>query len=68
MAFTVRDDLLQVLVMICFPLCSYAGVVGTASGMVDYKDMKPLLNRLRPSNRALMVSRKRHCKYCSILV
>lgn len=48
--------LLQVLVMLCFPLFSYAGVVGTASGMVDLKDMKPLLNMLRPSSRALMVS------------
>ena len=47
--------LLQVLVMLCFPLFSYAGVVGTASGMVDLKDMKPLLNMLRPSSRALMV-------------
>lgn len=46
---------LQVLVMLCFPLFSYAGVVGTASGMVDLKDMKPLLNMLRPSKRALMV-------------
>ena len=46
----------QVLVMLCFPLFSYAGVVGTASGMVDLKDMKPLLNMLRPSKRALMVS------------
>lgn len=46
---------LQVLVMLCFPLFSYAGVVGTASGMVDLKDMKPLLNMLRPSSRALMV-------------
>lgn len=48
-------SLLQVLVMLCFPLFSYAGVVGTASGMVDLKDIKPLLNRLRPSSRALMV-------------
>lgn len=48
---------LQVLVMLCFPLFSYAGVVGTASGMVDLKDMKPLLNRLRPSSRELMVRR-----------
>ena len=48
----------QVLVMLCFPLFSYAGVVGTASGMVDLKDMKPLLNMLRPSKRALMVSIK----------
>lgn len=49
--------LFQVLVMLCFPLFSYAGVVGTASGMVDLKDMKPLLNMLRPSSRALMVRR-----------
>lgn len=42
--------------MLSFPLFSYAGVVGTASGMVDLKDMKPLLNMLRPSKRALMVS------------
>lgn len=47
---------LQVMVMLSFPLFSYAGVVGTASGMVDLKDMKPLLNMLRPSSRALMVS------------
>lgn len=46
----------QVMVMLSFPLFSYAGVVGTASGMVDLKDMKPLLNMLRPSKRALMVS------------
>lgn len=46
----------QVLVMISFPLFSYAGVIGTASGMVDLKDMKPLLNRLRPSSRRMMVS------------
>ena len=46
---------LQVLVMLCFPLFSYAGVVGTASGMVDLKDIKPLLNMLRPSTRTLMV-------------
>lgn len=41
--------------MLCFPLFSYAGVVGTASGMVDLKDIKPLLNMLRPSTRTLMV-------------
>lgn len=46
----------QILVMLCFPLFSYAGVIGTASGMVDLKDMKPLLNRLRPSSRKMMVS------------
>lgn len=45
----------QVLVMLCFPVFSYAGVIGTASGMVDLKDMKPLLNRLRPSSRRMMV-------------
>lgn len=45
----------QVLVMLCFPVFSYAGVIGTASGMVDLKDMKPLLNRLRPSSREMMV-------------
>ncbi|CAM9495549.1 unnamed protein product, partial [Sphacelaria rigidula] len=44
----------KVLVMISFPLFSYAGVIGTASGMVDLKDMKPLLNRLRPSSRRMM--------------
>lgn len=42
--------------MLCFPIFSYAGVVGTASGVIDYKDMKPLLNRLRPSSRQQMVS------------
>lgn len=54
---------LQILVMLCFPLFSYAGVIGTASGMVDLKDMKPLLNRLRPSSRKMMVSNQ----YSSIL-
>lgn len=44
----------KVLVMLCFPVFSYAGVIGTASGMVDLKDMKPLLNRLRPSSREMM--------------
>lgn len=60
--FSTARDMAQVLVMVCFPLFSYAGVVGTASGMVDLKDMKPLLNRLRPSSRELMVGgRMRLC-------
>ncbi|CAM9722364.1 unnamed protein product [Scytosiphon promiscuus] len=54
MALTDWELSTKVLVMLCFPLFSYAGVVGTASGMVDLKDMKPLLNMLRPSSRALM--------------
>ncbi|CAM9628551.1 unnamed protein product [Ectocarpus sp. 6 AP-2014] len=54
MALTDWEFSTKVLVMLCFPLFSYAGVVGTASGMVDLKDIKPLLNMLRPSTRTLM--------------
>ncbi|CAM9482234.1 unnamed protein product, partial [Laminaria digitata] len=54
MMLTSWDFSSKVLAVLCFPLFSYAGVVGTASGMVDLKDLKPLLNRLRPSCRSLM--------------
>ena len=56
LVFDLSGGFAQVLAVLCFPLFSYAGVVGTASGMVDLKDLKPLINRLRPSCRSLMVS------------
>ncbi|CAN0325267.1 unnamed protein product [Discosporangium mesarthrocarpum] len=49
-----KKKMWQVLILLCFPVFSYAGVMATEAGMVDLKDIKPLLNRLRPSNRKIM--------------
>ena len=38
-----------------FPLFSYMGIVTTEAGMVELKDLKPILKRLSPSTRRRMM-------------
>ena len=45
----------KVLIVLCMPVFSYAGVMATEAGMVDAKDLKPLLMRLRPDVRREML-------------
>ena len=34
------------------PISAYAGIMMTEAGMVDFKDLRPTLMKLRPSTRA----------------
>jgi hypothetical protein len=40
----------------CFPLFSYMGIVTTEAGMVDLKDLKPILIRIFPSTRRRLLA------------
>ncbi|CAM9294427.1 unnamed protein product [Phaeothamnion confervicola] len=62
LAFADMEPSTVALLFICLPIFSYAGVMTTQAGMVDLKDLKPMLMRLRPTIRAeleeLKVERK----------
>eukprot|EP00611_Tribonema_gayanum_P009977 TRINITY_DN1988_c0_g1_i1.p2 TRINITY_DN1988_c0_g1~~TRINITY_DN1988_c0_g1_i1.p2 ORF type:complete len:692 (-),score=255.23 TRINITY_DN1988_c0_g1_i1:552-2627(-) len=46
----------KVLAVLAMPVFSYAGVMATEAGMVDAKDLKPVLMRLRPEVRREMLA------------
>jgi glycerol-3-phosphate O-acyltransferase/dihydroxyacetone phosphate acyltransferase len=54
--FTSWDLSIKVLVALCLPAFSYMGVVATEAGMVDAKDLRPLIMRMRPQTRNEMLS------------
>mmetsp|Transcript_12590 Transcript_12590/g.18891 ORF Transcript_12590/g.18891 Transcript_12590/m.18891 type:complete len:651 (-) Transcript_12590:4-1956(-) len=49
--FTDLDSSAIVLAFLSFPLASYMGIVTTEAGIVELKDLKPVLKRLYPSSR-----------------
>eukprot|EP01083_Nonionella_stella_P224692 799602_1 len=49
--FTDLDSSAIVLSFLSFPLASYMGIVTAEAGMVELKDLKPVLKRLYPSSR-----------------
>jgi len=49
--FTDLDGPAIMLAILSFPLFSYMGIVTTEAGMVELKDLKPVLKRLYPSTR-----------------
>ncbi|CAM9404405.1 unnamed protein product [Chrysoparadoxa australica] len=53
--FTSWNTSTKVLVVLCMPIFSYCGVMATEAGMVDVKDLKPLIMRLRPKMRREMM-------------
>jgi len=53
--FTNWGNSLKVWIILSMPLFSYAGIMATEAGMVDIKDLKPILMRLRPEKKREML-------------
>ncbi len=53
--FSGWDVSLVLLAAICMPVFSYVGVVAVEAGMVDAKDLKPLVIRMRAKERKAML-------------
>jgi glycerol-3-phosphate O-acyltransferase/dihydroxyacetone phosphate acyltransferase len=54
LSFTSMEPATVALLFFCCPLFSYIGVRATEAGMVDAKDLKPMLMRLLPHSRKKM--------------
>ncbi len=54
--FSGWDVSLVLLVAVCMPVFSYVGVVAVEAGMVDAKDLKPLVMRMRAKERKAMLA------------
>ncbi len=53
--FSGWDVSLVLLAAVCMPVFSYVGVVAVEAGMVDAKDLKPLVIRMRAKERKAML-------------
>ncbi len=54
--FSGWDVSLVLLAAVCMPVFSYVGVVAVEAGMVDAKDLKPLVMRMRAKERKAMLA------------
>ncbi len=54
--FSGWDLSLILLVAVCMPVFSYVGVIAVEAGIVDAKDLKPLVMRLRTKERKAMLA------------